>query len=98
MDFSRGMPPTLTVANTDSLGESIQRAYPETRVVKALNTINCLVMVDPGRVPGEHDVFVCGNDEDAKARRRRCSRASSGGRSTSSTWTTSPPPARPRCT
>ncbi|MGZ4482235.1 MAG: NADPH-dependent F420 reductase [Gaiellales bacterium] len=66
LDFSRGMPPTLTVANTDSLGESIQRAYPETRVVKALNPINCLVMVDPGRVPGEHDVLICGNDEAAK--------------------------------
>jgi len=66
LDFSAGMPPSLTVCNTDSLGEQIQRSFPGVRVVKALNTMNCHVMVDPARVPGEHDVFVCGNDSDAK--------------------------------
>ena len=66
LDFSRGMPPTLTVCNTDSLGEQIQRRFPETRVVKTLNTVNAGVMVNPGQVPGEHDVFVCGNDDGAK--------------------------------
>ena len=67
LDFSDGMPPTLFVSNTDSLGEQIQRAFPDARVVKALNTVNCEVMVDPSRVSGEHDIFVCGNDEPAKA-------------------------------
>jgi hypothetical protein len=67
LDFSRGMPPTLSVSNDDSLGEQIQRKLPDTRVVKTLNTVNANVMVDPGRVPGEHDLFVCGNDADAKA-------------------------------
>jgi 8-hydroxy-5-deazaflavin:NADPH oxidoreductase len=67
LDFSRGMPPTLTVCNDDSLGERIQRRFPEARVVKTLNTVNHRVMVDPGLVPGEHDVFVCGADEGAKA-------------------------------
>ncbi len=67
LDFSQGMPPTLSVCNDDSLGERIQAALPETRVVKALNTINHLVMTDPGRVPGAHNIFVCGNDEGAKA-------------------------------
>jgi len=67
LDFSQGMPPKLSVCNTDSLGEQIQRAFPEARVVKALNTLNCLVMVDPARVPGEHDIFISGNDEGAKA-------------------------------
>jgi predicted dinucleotide-binding enzyme len=67
LDFSRGLPPSLSVCNTDSLGEQIQRAFPATRVVKALNTMNCQVMVDPGRVPGEHTVFLCGNDDTAKA-------------------------------
>jgi predicted dinucleotide-binding enzyme len=67
LDSSRGRPPTLTVANTDSLGEQIQRRFPEARVVKALNTINHEVMVDPARVPGAHDVFVAGNEADAKA-------------------------------
>ena len=66
LDFSKGMPPTLWVCNTDSLGEQIQRAFPDALVVKTLNTMNCLVMVDPGRVPGDHDVFVSGNDEGAK--------------------------------
>lgn len=66
LDVSQGMPPSLFVSNTDSLGEQIQRAFPDTRVVKALNTMNCEVMVDPARVPGEHDVFVCGEDADAK--------------------------------
>jgi predicted dinucleotide-binding enzyme len=67
LDYSRGMPPTLDPVNTDSLGEQIQRAFPATRMVKALNTMNCQVMVNPGRVPGEHNVFLCGNDAAAKA-------------------------------
>lgn len=66
LDFSQGVPPSLLVCNTDSLGEQIQRRFPEARVVKALNTMNCEVMVDPSKVPGEHDVFVCGEDEAAK--------------------------------
>lgn len=66
LDFSQGMPPSLSVSNTDSLGEQIQRALPDTRVVKALNTINCAVMVDPARVPGEHDIFLAGDDDAAK--------------------------------
>jgi 8-hydroxy-5-deazaflavin:NADPH oxidoreductase len=60
-------PPSLTVCNTDSLGEQIQRAFPGARVVKALNTVNASVMIDPGSVPGSHNVFVCGDDADAKA-------------------------------
>ena len=66
LDFSAGRPPTLGFANTDSLGERIQAAFPGARVVKALNTINAAVMVDPGSVPGEHVIFVCGDDEAAK--------------------------------
>ena len=67
LDFSQGIPPGLSIMGNDSLGEQIQGAFPDVRVVKALNTINCRVMVDPARVPGEHDVFVCGNDDAAKA-------------------------------
>jgi predicted dinucleotide-binding enzyme len=67
LDFSKGMPPTLfTGGGGDSLGERIQRELSDTRVVKALNTINAAVMVDPERVGGESDVFVCGNDAGAK--------------------------------
>jgi len=69
LDFSRGMPPAVFTASAgDSLAERIQNELPETRVVKALNTINSSVMVDPGRVGGETDVFVCGNDAAAKER------------------------------
>jgi 8-hydroxy-5-deazaflavin:NADPH oxidoreductase len=67
LDFSKGRPPALTVANDDSLAEQIQRAHPEAKVVKALNTVNNAVMVNPALVPGEHVVFVCGNDDGAKA-------------------------------
>jgi len=68
LDFSKGMPPRLSVCNTDSLGEQIQRAFPDAKVVKVLNTVNCNVMVNPSLVPGEHDLFLCGNDTDAKAK------------------------------
>jgi predicted dinucleotide-binding enzyme len=67
LDFSHGMPPSLAVCNTDSLGEQIQRAFPEARVVKTLNTVNCNVMVNPALVRGAHDMFLCGNDPEAKA-------------------------------
>jgi predicted dinucleotide-binding enzyme len=66
LDFSGGMPPTLAVSNTDSLGEQIQSTFPDVKVVKALNTMNANVMVDPASVPGDHAVFVCGDDAGAK--------------------------------
>ncbi|WP_367324783.1 NADPH-dependent F420 reductase [Streptomyces sp. HUAS ZL42] len=58
----------LSPVESDSVGEQIQRAFPHARVVKSLNTVNCQVMVDPGRVPGEHHIFVCGDDASAKER------------------------------
>jgi predicted dinucleotide-binding enzyme len=67
LDFSNGFPPTLSVANTDSVAEQLQRAFPDAKVVKSLNTINAFVMVDPARVPGHHHVFVAGDDADAKS-------------------------------
>jgi predicted dinucleotide-binding enzyme len=66
LDFSQGRPPSLLVTTKESLGEPIQEAFPEIRVVQTLNTMNCEVMVDPTLVPGEHDVFLSGNDERAK--------------------------------
>ncbi|HSI94265.1 MAG TPA: NAD(P)-binding domain-containing protein [Jiangellaceae bacterium] len=57
----------LTTANTDSLAEQIQRAYPDSRVVKTLNTVNASVMVDPGRLPEPHTMFLAGDDAAAKA-------------------------------
>ncbi len=71
LQFAKGAPPTLFVTNDDSLGERLQRAFPELLLVKTLNTVNCSVMVDPSRVPGEHTMFLCGNDAGAKAKVRR---------------------------
>ncbi|MCE5291895.1 MAG: NAD(P)-binding domain-containing protein [Nocardiaceae bacterium] len=67
LDFSQGFPPTLFVKDTDSLGEQIQRAFPDARVVKTLNTMNASLMVAPGVLPESTSVFVSGNDADAKA-------------------------------
>jgi predicted dinucleotide-binding enzyme len=68
LDFSKGMPPTLTVCNTDSIGEQIQRTFPDAKVVKTLNTISHTLMVTPQIVPGLHDIFMSGNDAKAKAK------------------------------
>ena len=70
LDFSHGFPPTLSVCNTDSLGEQIQREFPDARVVKTLNTVNSQLMVNPSLVPGTHDLFMSGNDVNAKAKVR----------------------------
>lgn len=68
LDFSQGMPPTLFVSNTDSLGEQIQRQFPALKVVKTLNTLNAALMVNPQALAGgDHHVFVSGNDAAAKA-------------------------------
>jgi 8-hydroxy-5-deazaflavin:NADPH oxidoreductase len=67
LDFSQGFPPSLFVKDTDSLGEQIQRAFPQTHVVKALNTLNASLMVNPKELGAESSVFVSGNDATAKA-------------------------------
>jgi 8-hydroxy-5-deazaflavin:NADPH oxidoreductase len=67
LDFSAGMPPSLFVSNTDSLGEQIQREFPEARVVKTLNTVASNLMVEPSLVAdGDHTVLMSGDDQDAK--------------------------------
>jgi 8-hydroxy-5-deazaflavin:NADPH oxidoreductase len=67
LDFSKGFPPSLFVKDTDSLGEQIQREFPELRVVKALNTMNAHLMVNPRQLAdADHSTFVAGDDADAK--------------------------------
>ena len=69
LDFSKGFPPTLTVCNTDSIGEMLQRAFPRVRLVKTLNSTTAALMVNPGAVGGgDHTMFVAGNDAEAKAK------------------------------
>jgi predicted dinucleotide-binding enzyme len=68
LDFSKGMPPTLSYVNTNSLGEEIQKTFPDLKVVKTLNTLWCGLMVNPGMInDGDHHIFMCGNDDEAKA-------------------------------
>jgi predicted dinucleotide-binding enzyme len=67
LDFSNGFPPTLTVKDTDSLAEQVQRAFPEARVVKSLNTMNATLMTQPGLLPEPTSVFLSGDDPQAKA-------------------------------
>ena len=67
LDLSQGMPPSLLIAGADSLGEQIQRTYPQARVVKTLNTVFKDVMIAPDRVPGRHHLFIADEDADAKA-------------------------------
>jgi predicted dinucleotide-binding enzyme len=68
LDHSAGFPPSLSIANTDSLAEAIQRAFPTAKVVKALNTMRADVMVAPERLAGgDHDAFLAGDDAEAKA-------------------------------
>lgn len=66
LDFSAGFPPTLSVKDTDSLGEQIQRAFPDAHVVKTLNTLTAELMAYPERLPEPTSVFVSGDDADAK--------------------------------
>ena len=67
LDFSQGFPPTLSVKDTDSLAEQIQRAFPDAKVVKALNTVTASVMVDPASLgDGDTTIFVAGDDAEAR--------------------------------
>ena len=67
LDFSAGFPPTLSVKDTDSLGEQVQRAFPEAKVVKTLNTLTASLMVEPKSLGASSTVFVSGEDAAAKA-------------------------------
>jgi predicted dinucleotide-binding enzyme len=69
LDFSHGMPPSLIpgLSNTNSLGEEIQKTFPDVKVVKTLNTMWCGLMVNPAMInDGDHNAFLSGNDADAK--------------------------------
>jgi 8-hydroxy-5-deazaflavin:NADPH oxidoreductase len=70
LDFSKGMPPTLSICNDDSLGEQVQRKFPELRVVKGLNTLTAALMVEPGLLRERTNLFICGNDAGAKGQVR----------------------------
>jgi predicted dinucleotide-binding enzyme len=97
LDFSQGMPPTLAFCNDNSLGERIQATFPEARVVKTLNTMNCQWSILPGcRASTRCSSAATTIQQSAKS--PPCWAASAGPRSGSSTSVGSPPPEAPRCT
>ena len=63
--FENGKLESLASAS-NSLGKKIQDVYPELKVVKSLNTLNAYLMVQPSLVPGNHNIFLSGNDAQAK--------------------------------
>lgn len=71
LDGSKGFPPCLIpeLSNTNSLGEEIQRRYPDTKVVKTLNTMWNGLMLNPAMIgDGNHINYICGNDAAAKVK------------------------------
>jgi 8-hydroxy-5-deazaflavin:NADPH oxidoreductase len=66
LDFSGGFPPKLAITGEDSLGERVQRALPDAKVVKAFNTIGNHYFVDPSFREGQPTMLIAGDDEDAK--------------------------------
>ena len=73
LDFSKGMPPGLIpeLSNFNSVGEEMQKNFPQARIVKTFNTMWCGLMVNPQMIGnGEHLNFLSGNDAEAKAKVR----------------------------
>lgn len=67
LDFSGGFPPKVLATDRESLAERIQTAFPQARVVKALNTMNADLMVAPRSLGASHSTFLAGDDAEAKA-------------------------------
>ena len=70
LDFSGGFPPKLSITGEDSLGERVQRAMPDAKIVKAFNTIGNAYFVDPSFSESQPTMLIAGDDEDAKRERR----------------------------
>ena len=66
LDFSGGFPPKLSISGEDSLGERVQRALPDAKIVKAFNIIGNPYFVDPSFSEGQPTMLIAGNDADAK--------------------------------
>ncbi|HEX2667144.1 MAG TPA: NADPH-dependent F420 reductase [Gammaproteobacteria bacterium] len=64
--YESGRPPRLALGQTDSGGEQVQRWLPQSKVVKAFNTVGHAHMVDPQFPGGPPDMFICGEDTSAK--------------------------------
>jgi predicted dinucleotide-binding enzyme len=49
------------------LGQALQSAFPDMRLVKTLNSVSAHLMVDPEALGEAHSVFIASNDSEAKA-------------------------------
>ncbi len=68
LDFSKGFPPDLAIKGNDSGGETLQRLIPEAKVIKAFNIVGNALMFRPELPGGPPDMYIAGNDADAKAK------------------------------
>lgn len=57
----------FTTGPNESLGEKIQAMIPKAHVVKAFNSVGSALMVNPHFEQGTPSMFLCGDDEGAKA-------------------------------
>lgn len=64
--YEPGKHPRLALGLDDSGGEQVQRWLPQSKVVKAFNTVGHAHMVDPKFPGGPPDMFICGEDASAK--------------------------------
>ncbi len=64
--YESGKPPRLALGFDDSGGEQVQRWLPQSKVVKAFNTVGHAHMVNPDFPGGRPDMFICGEDASAK--------------------------------
>jgi predicted dinucleotide-binding enzyme len=64
--FTPNAPPALVLGHTNSGGEQVQRWLRGARVVKAFNSVGYAHMFKPSFPGGPPDMFICGNDADAK--------------------------------
>lgn len=65
LDFSSGAP-VLATGHTNSGAEEVQRLVPGASVVKAFNSIGFPLMFKPQLPGGPPDMFICGNEAEAK--------------------------------
>ena len=67
LDFTKGFPPSLLQPKEGSGAQEIQALAPGARVVKVFNTVGHALMFRPEVQGGAPSMFLCGNDEVAKA-------------------------------
>ena len=66
LEFAKDSPPKLSLGYDKSAGEVIQSLLPNSKVVKAFNTVGNPHMIHPDFPGGPPTMFICGNFKDAK--------------------------------